>query len=468
MDNLFCLPAIASCEGGPFIPMDTKTLWQIVLSDLELQVSRAVFQTLLSQTKLLTITDKTATIGCHQPMMINLIEKRYYALIKKTLDSYTKTNTDLVFTSAPGETVKTVDGPLFTKIKMPALPQNTNVNMIRFNPDYTFENFAVSSSNQMAYAAATAVAKNPSHSYNPLFLYGGVGVGKTHLMQGIGHYIVKNNHETKIYYCTGEEFTNSIIEAIGNKTTVAFKKKYRHLNVFLIDDIQFIAGKNAVQEEFFHTFNAISQNGGQIIMTSDRPPDEISRLEERLKSRFEGGLTIDIGPPDFELRTAILLIKAKHKGVDLSIELAKLFATNIENPRKLEGVFIRALTESETMGTPLNEDLVKKILGKTATDAPLKNRVKSEDVVHAVAQYYNLKLVHLRGSQRDRSFALPRQILYYLLRTELNIPFMDIGGMVGGRDHTTIMHGVKKITEMVVNDKKINEDVLGIKMRLFG
>jgi len=444
---------------------NTQTLWRMVLADLELQVSKTVFQIFLSKTKLLSIENNTARIGCSQPMLINLIEKKYYDLLKKTVDSYVKTNVKLEFTSIPSEAKKNFDGPLF-KIKMDNPPGLSTAS--RLNSDYTFENFAVSSSNQMAYAAATAVAKAPSTSYNPLFLYGGVGVGKTHLMQAIGHFILKNNASSKIIYCTGEEFTNEIIEAIGNKSTVSFKKKYRHLDVLLIDDIQFIAGKNAVQEEFFHTFNAIQQARGQIVLTSDRTPEEINKLEARLRSRFEGGLIIDIGQPDFELRTAIILIKAKQRGVDLPITLAKLLAANIENPRRLEGVFIRILSESRARNIPVDEELVKIILGKTIKKTPEKNTVKPEEVISTVASFYNLKPSQLKGNKRDRIYALPRQILYYILRQELNIPLVEIGNLLGGRDHTTIIHGVRKISQLIASDSNLREDMLGIKSKLFG
>ena len=444
--------------------MDTNSLWQIVLADLEIQLSKPVFQTFLSHTRLLSFEGEIATIGCGQPMLINLIETRYHQIIKKTIDNYTKIDSKLVFTAIPCQTKKNFDGPLFT-LKLPTEPSPSSIHL---NPDYTFTNFAVSSSNQMAHAAATAVSKTPGISYNPLFLYGGVGVGKTHLMQAIAHEILKNKPQTKFIYCTGEEFTNDIIEAISTKTTVAFKKKYRRLAVFLIDDIQFIAGKNAVQEEFFHTFNAIQQRGGQIILTSDRPPEEINKLEARLQSRFEGGLTVDIGPPDFELRCAILLIKAKQKGIDLPIELAKLIAAGIENPRKLEGVLIRAFTESQTKGVFFDEELIKRVLGKTIKEVPKQTNLKPEVVLNTVAAYFNLKLSHLKGSRRDRSFSLPRQILYYILKSELNMSLVEIGSFLGGRDHTTILHGVRKIADLVAIDKNINGDVLGIKSRLLG
>jgi len=444
--------------------MDTQTLWQIVLADLELQVSKTVFQIFLSQTKLLSIENQTAKIGCNQPLLINIIEKRYYEILKKTIDSYTKSDMKLEFTNLPFQTKKNFEGPLFKLVDQ----QQIHTPHHRLNTDYTFDNFAVSTSNQMAYAAATAVAKSPGVSYNPLFLYGGVGVGKTHLMQAIGHYILKDKPAGKIIYCTGEEFTNEIIEAFGNKSTVSFKKKYRNLNVFLIDDIQFIAGKNAVQEEFFHTFNAIQQTKGQIVLTSDKPPEEINKLEVRLLSRFEGGLSIDIGQPDFELRTAILLIKTKQRGVDLTIDLAKLIAANIENPRKLEGVFIRIQSESQTRGVPIDEELIKIVLGKTIKETPKKNSIKPEEVVNIVASYFNLKLSQLKGNRRDRVYAKPRQVLYYILRSELNIPLVEIGNLLGGRDHTTIIHGVRKITQLAASDLAMREDILGIKNRLYG
>jgi chromosomal replication initiator protein len=444
--------------------MTTEALWQIVLADLEIQVGRVIFQTFISQTKLLSLNNETAVIGCNQPLLISLIEKRYSPLIKKTLDNYTKIDTKLVFTATTIKPKKSLDGPLFTIKNTSVMP----IFSIKLNPDYTFENFAVSSSNQMAHAAATAVANAPSTSYNPLFLYGGVGVGKTHLMQAIGHELLKTNQEFKIIYCTGEDFTNDIIEAIRNKTTVTFKKKYRKLDVLLIDDIQFIAGKNTVQEEFFHTFNAIQQSQGQIVMTSDRSPEEINKLEERLKSRFEGGLTIDIGAPDFELRTAILLIKAKQRNITLPITLAKIIAANVENPRKLDGVLIRILTESQMNKIPIDEELVKKVLGKTVKETKNIKNIKPEKIMETVASYFNLKLSQLKGNKRDRSCALPRQILYFLLRSELKSPLTEIGDLLGGRDHTTVLHGVRKISALLSTDENIRGDVLGIKQRLFG
>lgn len=446
--------------------MDSSNLWQTVLADLQLQVSKVVFQTLISQTSLEVLNETEAIINCHNPMLINLIEKRYQTLIKETLKHYTQKDLNLTFRALRKKSNGDhIDGPLFrARTAVYEMP----VNIERLNKDYTFANFAVSSTNQMAYAAATAVSKTPGLSYNPLFLYGSTGVGKTHLMQAIGHSVQENNPRLKMILSTSEEFTNEIIEAISNKTTTPFKKKYRQVDLLMIDDVQFIAGKYSIQEEFFHTFNAVYQAKKQIVITSDRSPEEIDKLEARLRSRFEGGLTIDIGAPDFELRTAILLIKAKQRRVDLPIEAAKLLSANIENPRKLEGILIRVISEAQTKDIPLDSELVKSVLGKTLKIPPKEKILEPEEVVKAVAAFYNLKVSQLKGSKRDKIFSLPRQILYYILRTEVGTGLAEIGELLGGRDHTTILYGVRKISDLIGSDEKIRVDIVGIKNQLSG
>lgn len=448
--------------------MDLQTLWQSVLNEVELQVSKAVFKTIFIQTSLISLIENEATIGCNNPLLINIIEKRYYSLIKNALDSNTKQNATLRFVAKPNSSKKPFAGPLFNHREISDEKSIEEIKRrARLNANLTFETFAVSSSNQMAYAAAQAVSHSPGSSYNPLFLYGGVGVGKTHLMQAIGHFLLNNNPKLRVIFTMGEEFTNEIIEAIRNKNTDVFKKRYRSADLLLLDDIQFIAGKNTVQEEFFYTFNAIHQSGGQIILTSDKPPDEISRLEDRLRSRFEGGLIIDISQPDFELRTAILLIKAKQRNVDLPIEVAKLIATNIEDTRKLDGTLIRLITESQIKQTLIDEAMVRNILGKTKIPTHDK-RTTPIQALTIVASYYDLKTTLLKGERRDKPFSLPRQILYYILRVELGMPLMEIGSFLGGRDHTTVMHGVKKISQLLTTDEKLRGDILGIKERLLG
>jgi len=445
--------------------MNKDLFWKNVLEEIKLSVSTAHFQTLFQHTQLVSLENNIATIGCPSSYISNLIENRYYSLIKEIIDRKTQQKNSLVFVVKPISVPKTEPGPLFSQEQEYQKEKPSFGYKLR--PDFTFENFAVSSSNQLPFAAATAVAKNPGKAYNPLFIWGRVGVGKTHLMQAIGHEILKNNPQAKVLFCPGEEFTNEIIEAIRSKTTDQFRKKFRSVRVLLLDDIQFIAGKVTVQEEFFHTFNAIQREGGQIVMTSDRPPEEISKLEERLKSRFEAGLIVDIPNPDFELRTAILLIKARQLKIDLKMDVAQLIAANIESVRKMEGFLTRLVTESETRGIPLGVELVNSLLGKVLLEKDLKGKeIKPKLVIETVADYYHLKPYQLKSPTRVKEIALPRQILMYLLRTELGLPLMEVGKILGGRDHTTIIHGVEKITNLLKENEDLRVDISGIKQKL--
>lgn len=447
--------------------MNNEVIWQNVLEELKIAVSKATFQTLFQRTQLLSLEHNIATVGCPSPYIQDLIEKRYYSLLKDILDRQTKTNNSLIFVVKLLPSFAVNSGPLFTQTFSDTEISKTRSGS-RLNPEFTFENFAVSGINQLPFAAATAVAKNPGTAYNPLFIWGGVGVGKTHLMQAIGHEIIKNDPSAKIIFCPGEEFTNGIIDAIRNKTTDLFKKKFRSARVLLLDDVQFIAGKVAVQEEFFHTFNAIQRERGQIVLTSDRPPEEIAKLEERLKSRFEAGLIVDIPAPDFELRTAILLIKARQKKIDLSMELAQLIAANIENVRKMEGFLVRLTSETETKKIPLSTELIHSLLGKNQTTPPVETSfTKPKVFIEAVCEHYRLKPAQLKSPTRIKEIVLPRQILMYLLRTELNLPLMEVGKILGGRDHSTVLHGVGKITKLLAENETLRVDIAGIKQRLF-
>lgn len=442
--------------------MNNETIWKNIQEELKISVSKAIFQTLFQNTQLVSLENNIANIGCPSAYIQNLIETRYYSLIKDAFDRQTKNNNSLVFSIKPIISTNFESGPLF-ETSQPKKQEGKN----SLRNDFTFENFAVSSSNQLPFAAATAVAKNPGSAYNPLFIWGGVGVGKTHLMQAVGHEILKNNPASKVFFCPGEEFTNEIINAIRNKTTDQFKKKYRSIKVLLLDDVQFIAGKVTVQEEFFHTFNAIQREGGQIVLTSDRPPEEISKLEERLKSRFEAGLIVDIPTPDFELRTAILLIKARQRKLDLPMDVAQLVAANIESTRKMEGFLTRLITEMEAKGISLSTELVNTLLGKTLAEKELSSPlIKPKNVIDVVADYYHLKTHQLKGKTRVKEIVLPRQVLMYLLRAELNLPLVEVGNLIGGRDHSTILHGVEKISQQLRENEGLRVDISGIKQRL--
>ncbi|MBP9820242.1 chromosomal replication initiator protein DnaA [Candidatus Woesebacteria bacterium] len=340
------------------------------------------------------------------------------------------------------------------------------VRKIGLRADYTFETFAVSTTNEMAHAAATAVSNRPGDSYNPLFLYGGVGVGKTHLMHAIAHNILQNNTDAKIIYCTGEEFTNEIVDAIRNKRANAFKSKYRTATVLLIDDVQFLAGKNAVQEEFFHTFNALTKQQSQVVLTSDRPPHEINLLEDRLRSRFEAGLMIDIQQPTFELRTAILLVKSKAQMLDIPIELAKTIAAKVESARKIEGIITSIRSEVELKRRTISPELIEEILKTEIESKRPAIKASPSDIIRTVANHYKVKQAAVKGTRRVKDLVTARHIAMYLLKEELSLPLAEIGKWFSGRDHTTVLHAVRKIEKDLKFDDRTRQDVSALKTTL--
>jgi len=445
-----------------------KTIWNDSLELIKVSVSPAIFSTWFSQTHIVDIknVDKRVyvQIGCGSSYVRTTLENRYFGLVQDSVAKCLGKDCDLSFIikQTPNNNNHSLDTPLFSG-KEDGEVKLEYFHKARIKPAFTFANFAVSSSNQMAWAASEAVSKNPGTAYNPLFIWGGVGVGKTHLMNAIGHTILDKDAEAKVFFCTGEEFTNDIVEGIRNKTTQVFRNKYRKLNALFVDDIQFIAGKDAVQEEFFHTFNAVTGAGGQVVLTSDRPPSEISKLEERLRSRFEAGLIVDIAQPDFELRCAIVQIKAKQRGIELSMDIVQLIAGNIESARKIEGFLIRLISEGKLRKTTITPDFVQTLLGKGNDKTDFYSKVTPNDLVNAIAKYYSVGKRALLGNSRARPVALPRQVLMYFLRTHLSLPLEEVGRIIGGRDHTTVMHGVEKITKLASSDVQIRQDILGIK-----
>lgn len=454
--------------------MELEKIWKQTLAELELSVSKATYQTHFAQTKLLSLEGDVATIGFTSPLMRTMVETRYYSLLKSILDNHTKANISLVFTIIPRKEIlsPTDAGPLFSQHREDAVVNMAAIaRRLHLRPENTFQNFAVSTSNQMAHAAASAVAKTPGTAYNPLFLYGGVGVGKTHLMQAVAHELLQKNSSLRVVYCMGEEFLNEIIEAIQTKTSRLFKQKYRSAQLLLVDDVQFIAGKQTAQEEFFHTFNAVHREGGQIILTSDRPPSEISRLEDRLRSRFEGGLTVDVAPADFELRVAIVNIKSATMGLSLAVEASHLVAANITDNRAIEGFLRRLTSEVATKDIVPSPDLITSLLGNKTKEGTAgvseKKRISPQDLLIAVASYFEIKTTQIKGPKRDRPIARPRQLFMYLCKIELGMTLDDIGGILGGRDHTTVMHGVETITHELSTNDHLRAAVTGIKQKLW-
>lgn len=436
-----------------------QDLWDRVLGEVQLEVSKAVFLTLFKRTQLLSLESNVATISAPSVMIVDLLERRFSQEIKKSLDKITGQETRLAFVSKslPLEIKKVDENTLFNEE-----PKLTIGHLPRVRPDYTFDNLAVSSSNQLAFVSATSVAQRPAGLYNPLFIYGPVGVGKTHLMQAIANDVYVKSPNKKILYITSEEFTNEVVEAIRTNSTSAMKRRFRNLDLLLIDDVQFLAGKEKVQEELFHTFNILVDNSSQVVLSSDRLPDELKGVEKRLSSRFSGGLTVDIQPPDFELRCAIAIIKAKKFGISLSMEGAKIVAECFDDIRSLEGAILRVSTQAQALGVEITTSLINKAL----SDRKQKEQSLSpEDVINNICDFYNIRPSQIKSARRDASLVKPRQVAMYLLKRQSNLTFSQIGELLGGRDHTTVMHGVEKIDGLLGKNNSLSSDILGISQK---
>ncbi len=444
--------------------IELTSVWNKILEEIKTNSSRGTYGGLFKQTHLISIEKNLATIGAPSVIIINMLQTRFVPEIKKLLSAQIGHDVDIVFIpkTMPGTDKKYIkEAPLFAHpAQTPALNSNNSKpvgHLPRVRADFTFSNFAVSTSNQLAFVSASNVASNIGKSYNPFFIYGPVGVGKTHLMHAIANEVYRREPDRKIIYITSEEFTNEVVEAIRHNETAKMKRRFRSAHLLLIDDIQFIEGKEKVQEELFHTFNILIDNGSQIALSSDRPPQEIKKLERRLSSRFAGGLTVDIEAPDFELKTAIILIKAKKYGYELPIDVAKLLAASAEDTRTLEGLLIRVITQATTTTSDIDIDMAKQALGGVVEEK--RERLHSDDVIKYACLFYNLKPTQLRGPKRDAGLVRARQVTMYLLKEELRMTHVEIGNLLGGRDHTTIMHGVDKIRMLVENKDIVGEDI---------
>lgn len=440
-------------------------LWKKVLGEIETEVSKANYLTLFKRTSLISFEEGVATIAAPSAMIIDLLQKRFYDVIKKTVDKHTNIDAKIIFIPKTIEVVsdKKIDsGPLFIQdqpIDETGKPVVTIGHLPRVRKDYTFQNFAVSASNQLAYVSATTVSKKVGESYNPLFIYGPVGVGKTHLMQAIANEVYQNYPNKKISYITSEEFTNEVVEAIRSNDTARMKKKFRNTELLIIDDIQFVAGKERVQEELFHTFNTLVDKNSQIVLSSDRHPSEIKNIEKRLSSRFAGGLAVDIGTPDFELRTAILLIKAKKYNHPISIELAKKIAEKTQDTRSLEGALLKIITIAQAEGSEATIEIAERVIGNKEEEFVSHH---PDDVINSICSFYKTKPTLIKGAKRDASLVKIRQITMYLLKNDYGLTFVEIGNVLGGRDHTTIMHGVRKI-EATLTQRSFASEVLKVR-----
>lgn len=420
-------------------------VWEKTLDVIKVELTEVSFNTWLKAIQPISIKDNVIAFSVPDDFTKGILEARYMTLIKNALKQVSSEYYDIRFVIPSEDNYASM---MRESIERNIVEETVNSSL---NPKYTFDTFVIGNSNRLAHAASVAVAESPAKAYNPLFIYGGVGLGKTHLMHAIGHYILKQNTKSKVVYISSETFTNELINSIRDDKNNEFRNKYRSVDVLLIDDIQFIAGKERTQEEFFHTFNSLYEANKQIIISSDRPPKEIPTLEDRLRSRFEQGLIADIAPPDLETRIAILRKKAKVENLSISDDVMLLIAKKIQsNIRELEGALIRIVAYSSLTNGEINEDLANEAL-KDIISSSKPKLVTPAAIKDIVGQYYNIKIEDFNAKKRNKSIVLPRQIAMFLCRelTDLSLPRI---GEEFGRDHTTIMHAYEKIS----SDMKID------------
>jgi chromosomal replication initiator protein len=447
--------------------MNPDQAWQAALGHLQLEISKPVFDTYVRDARFLSYEDGVFLIGATNGYSRDWLEDRLTGLARKILTGIWGQPAEVQFEimRSDDDAVPALkeEAPISVEAEpSPSIAPAPRASSSILNPRYTFSSFVVGNSNRLAHAASMAVAENPAKAYNPFFLYGGVGMGKTHLLHAIGSQCLE--HDLRVLYVTSEDFTNDLINSIRTHTTEVFRDKYRQIDVLLIDDIQFIAGKESTQEEFFHTFNALHGQNRQLVLSSDRPPKAMVTLEERLRSRFEWGLTADIQPPDLETRQAILRSKAERAGRTVPPELLELIAQKIQsNIRELEGALIRILALADLTGSPLNIQLVESAL---ADMMPRRRNILPSTIIDAVAAEFGIELEKMFSKDRSKEFVLARQVAMYLLREDTNASLPDIGNMLGGRDHTTVMYGCDKINDLLEQNDTLRRQVMTIRQRL--
>ncbi len=440
--------------------MDAKHIWRAALGELQVALSPANFETWLRHTSLVDVDDTRFQIAVPNGFAKDWLEARYRSLISQTLARIVgySVSVEFVVRADAGQAEEGAPTPLAAvdhQVRVePTRVGATENGALNINPRYTFQSFIVGSANRLAHAAALSVAERPGHAYNPLFLYGGVGLGKTHLMHAIGNAVIARFPRKKVVYATSEKFTNDFITSIQQGRIDDFRARYRRIDLLLIDDIQFIADKERTQEEFFHTFNTVHDEGKQIVLSSDRPPKQITTLEERLRSRFEWGLIADLTAPDLETRIAILRAKAEETAVPVGSDVIEFVARKVvSNIRELEGALNRVAAYASMGGMPISIDLAGAVLSNVLYN-PKKRLVTTEKIARAVADYYGVGLDALRGQKRDRAIVTPRQIAMFLMREETDVSLLKIGAELGGRDHSTVLHACDKINrEAAVNDE---------------
>lgn len=457
--------------------LDSERLWKAVLAELQLSLSELNYNTWFKNTLARNLTENSLEIVVSSSYAKKRMQTQFYSLIESSVNKIGKGKYKLSFAIEDIEKIKkkngiqkeTEIGPLFKTAEKTI--KEINLKDTGLHPKFTFENYLMGKTNQLAYAIATTVAEKPGEAYNPYFLYSGVGLGKTHLMQAIGHRILQKNPNVKVLYCTGESYTNEFIEALqgkkgGKYAGNTFRNKYRNVDVLLIDDVQFIAGKEATQEEFFHTFNTLLMSQKQIVLTSDRPPKDFTNLEARIKSRFGSGIIADIQAPDVEMRTAILRAKRDRNNEEIPNEALDYIAERVStNVRELEGAYLQVLTFAKATGKKVTKELAAEALGQSIIEQTSKP-INLNQILKLVSNYYSITIKELKGKKRSKDIVIPRHIAMYLMYDLTKTPLTSIGELLGGRDHTTVMHGVKKIEEELLIEPQTKEDIANIKQML--
>jgi chromosomal replication initiator protein len=442
-----------------------KEIWEKTLNIIKGELTEVSFNTWIKSINPLSMENNILRLGVPNDFTRGILNTRYKDLIINALKLITSKKYNIEFFIISEENQTSEEPKPNLGNKQPHIKVNDEMSTV-LNPKYTFDSFVIGNSNRFAHAASLAVAEAPAKAYNPLFIYGGVGLGKTHLMHAIGHYILQNNPNSKVVYVSSEKFTNELINSIKDDKNVDFRNKYRNIDVLLIDDIQFIAGKERTQEEFFHTFNALHDSTKQIILSSDRPPKEIPTLEDRLRSRFEWGLIADIQAPDFETRMAILKKKADVENLNIPNEVLVYIATKIKsNIRELEGALIRIVAFSSLTNKEISEDLAAEAL-KDIISSKQSKQVTIDLIQDVVANYFNLKIDDFKSARRTRNVAFPRQIAMYLSRKLTDMSLPKIGEEFGGRDHTTVIHAYEKISGNLKVDESLQNAVSDLTKRI--
>ncbi len=464
--------------------MQPNQIWQAALGELQTQLSRANFETWLRNTQITDWDGETATVGAPNSFAVEQLRNKFAVQIQQALSVITGKPVAVQFAlltgERPGRTPSRARAPRARaaasalaepaepatsiepqQLELHASPENG------LNPRYVFEKFVVGANNRLAHAAGLAVADKPAATFNPLFIYGGVGLGKTHLLHAVGHRAISRNPRLRVRYVSSETFTNDMVNAIRQNRNEEFRSRYRTIDILMIDDIQFIAGKEGTQEEFFHTFNALYQAGKQIIISSDRPPKAIPTMTDRLRSRFEGGLLADIQPPDLETREAILAEKGRELNIAVPTDVLEYVARRVQsNIRELEGALNKIIALAQLYGRQLSLELAIQAL----TDSQLEERrrqITPDRVVDAVSDYYQVAHIDMIGPGRRRSIVVPRQVAMLLLREETDSSLVQIGQLLGGRDHSTVMHGIEKMERQVENDSQLRNEILAIREQLY-